>query len=263
MKIDIGPAKAKIWVKRSAQWVPTVTTGPGQIKYLALTNIVHTEVILHKGIQLGWCMAEKMMPRSRGYVSVGSRRYNDWQTLVLEATTDREEEGPEEYTKPLVDHPAYTTPKRILTRLTKNVSAGSVRSADLLGGYGTTTKNASAGPGRSTDSVGGVYPAGGFSSSKVVKDGVCKENVNHVTQEVERPQSTKVSLVIRVITRGQKTDQDDDDGITSNSKTEEIPSDDDMPTETMQDQAVLEEVEDHVIINVVEDHVDTEESKIT
>ena len=45
-------------------------------------------------------MSADMVPRTPGYVSVGSRRYNEWQTLAFEATTDREEVPPEEYTGP-------------------------------------------------------------------------------------------------------------------------------------------------------------------
>lgn len=93
MSVGVGPPKTKIWVKRSVQWVPTVTTGPGHIKYLTLANLGDKEVILHMGIQMGWWMVDNMIPRSQAYVSVEFRHYNEWQTLALEATTDQEE-GP-------------------------------------------------------------------------------------------------------------------------------------------------------------------------
>ena len=48
-------------------------------------------------------MTENMIPRSLGYVSVGSIRYNEWQTLVYEATVERETEENETYAGPLVD----------------------------------------------------------------------------------------------------------------------------------------------------------------
>ena len=108
--------KAKIWLRRDKYWVPTVTVGPGQRKYIQLTNIVDRKVIVHPGSPLGWWMAADMIPRSPGYVSVGSRRYNEWQTLAYEATTDREEEQPVEVTGPLVDHPPYDIPVRISAR---------------------------------------------------------------------------------------------------------------------------------------------------
>ena len=62
-----------------------------------------------------WMVAD-MTPRLQGYVSVVSRRYNEWQTLAFEATTDREEASPKEYEGPLVDQRSYPTPRKILKR---------------------------------------------------------------------------------------------------------------------------------------------------
>ena len=60
---------------------------------------------------------------------VGSRRYNEWQTLAFEATKDREEEEPpQEFTRPLVDRPSYHTPNTILVRLWK-AAEGKAREA--------------------------------------------------------------------------------------------------------------------------------------
>uniref|UniRef100_A0AAV1VN16 Uncharacterized protein n=1 Tax=Peronospora matthiolae TaxID=2874970 RepID=A0AAV1VN16_9STRA len=61
-----------------------------------------------------------MVYRYPGYVSFGSRRYNECQTLAFEATTEREEEVPTAYAVPLVDHPTYPTPKKVLSRPTGN-----------------------------------------------------------------------------------------------------------------------------------------------
>ena len=76
VRIDSGAPKAKLWVRRDERCIPTVTTGPGRIKYVQLTNLVDREVILNCDTPLGWWMAEDMIPRSPGYVSIGSRRYN-------------------------------------------------------------------------------------------------------------------------------------------------------------------------------------------
>ena len=65
-------------------------------------------------------MAADMVPRYPGYVSVGSRRYNEWQNLAFEATTGREEEMPPAYAGPLVDNPPYLMPKKVLSRHTGN-----------------------------------------------------------------------------------------------------------------------------------------------
>ena len=77
-------------------------------------------VTLDRGPTLGWIMAADMVPRYPGYVSVGSRRYNEWQTLAFEDTTEREEEVPSAYAGPLVDHPTYPTPTKVLKRPTGN-----------------------------------------------------------------------------------------------------------------------------------------------
>ena len=61
-------------------------------------------------------MVADLIPRSQGYVSVGSRPYNEWQTLAFEATTDREEVSPEAYEGPLVDQISYPTQRKILKR---------------------------------------------------------------------------------------------------------------------------------------------------
>ena len=66
-------------------------------------------------------MAADMVPRyPPRLVSGGSRRYNEWQTLVFEATTEREEEVPPAYAGPLVDHPTYPTLKKVLSRPSGN-----------------------------------------------------------------------------------------------------------------------------------------------
>ena len=61
-------------------------------------------------------MVADMMPRSQVYVSVGSRRYNEWQTFALEASTDREEISPEAYEGPVVDQQSYSTPRKNLKK---------------------------------------------------------------------------------------------------------------------------------------------------
>ena len=90
-------------MRRDSIWLPTVFTGIGRIKYLHLTNHSDKVVNLDRGPALCWTMAADMVPRYAGYVSVESRRYNEWQTLAFEATTSKEEEVPPEYAGPLVD----------------------------------------------------------------------------------------------------------------------------------------------------------------
>ena len=107
-------------MRRDPTWAPTVTTGIGRIKFLQLTNLSDKVVTLDRRPTLGWTMAADMVPRYPGYVSVGSRRYNEWQNLAFEATTEREEEMPPAYAGPLVDNPPYLMPKKVLSRHTGN-----------------------------------------------------------------------------------------------------------------------------------------------
>ncbi|POM79410.1 Hypothetical protein PHPALM_2929 [Phytophthora palmivora] len=54
-----------------------------------------------------------------GFVSVGSRRYMEWQNLALEATVEGGSEHDEilmEFTEPMVDRPSYPAPRAILKR---------------------------------------------------------------------------------------------------------------------------------------------------
>ena len=66
VRIGVGLTKAKLWVRRDVAWVPTVTSGPGQIKYLQLTNLSDREIILNHGASLALWITSDMIPRSPG-----------------------------------------------------------------------------------------------------------------------------------------------------------------------------------------------------
>ena len=78
VRIGIAPPRAKLWVRRDVEWVPTVINGSGRINNLQLTNLFYREVILRWGTPLGLWTVAATIPRSQGYVSVGSRRYTEW-----------------------------------------------------------------------------------------------------------------------------------------------------------------------------------------
>ena len=78
VRIGQGASKAKIWVRRDPKWIPTVINGLDHVRYLRLTNLADRDVILNHGSPLSRWMCEDMVPRSPGYVSVGSCRYNEW-----------------------------------------------------------------------------------------------------------------------------------------------------------------------------------------
>ena len=70
-------------------------------------------------IKLDIWLAKDRIPQAQGFVSVGSRRYAEWQNLAYQATTDEEDPEPsreEEYQGPMVEKPQYKTPEKVLLR---------------------------------------------------------------------------------------------------------------------------------------------------
>ena len=58
-----------------------------------MTNIGDHEIILPTYTVLGVWVEGDMIPRTQGFVTVGSGNYKEWQTLAYEATTDRVNES--------------------------------------------------------------------------------------------------------------------------------------------------------------------------
>ena len=81
-----------------------------------MTNIGDREIKLPNHAILGLWVEGDMIPRPQGFVTVGSGKYKEWQTLAYEATTDRVNKLSEEQIGPLVDRPTYATPKCIMQR---------------------------------------------------------------------------------------------------------------------------------------------------
>ncbi|POM77020.1 Reverse transcriptase, partial [Phytophthora palmivora] len=69
-----------------------------------------------------WLSGDRI-PRIPEYVSVGSRRYAEWQNLAYQATTDAISEAGtnEQITEPMVERPEYVTPTAILPRPVKAI----------------------------------------------------------------------------------------------------------------------------------------------
>ncbi|GMF41603.1 unnamed protein product [Phytophthora fragariaefolia] len=65
-----------------------IRSGLGRTRYLRLTNVSEAKVILQRDVKLGIWLAPDAVPRLQGFVSVGSRRYSEWQNLAFEATID-------------------------------------------------------------------------------------------------------------------------------------------------------------------------------
>ncbi|OWY93908.1 hypothetical protein PHMEG_00036521 [Phytophthora megakarya] len=90
----------------------------GSSFYILITNIEDEVLTLHQNQRIGIWLAGDHVPRIPGFISIGSRRYLEWQNLALEATTDiRSEEMEVKFPLvPAVERPEYETPRAILQR---------------------------------------------------------------------------------------------------------------------------------------------------
>ncbi|KAE9263674.1 hypothetical protein PR003_g33073, partial [Phytophthora rubi] len=102
---------------RGDRWVPSLISGPGRTKYVEITNISDRKLILQRDERIGLWLAVDRVPRLPGYVSVGSRRYAEWQNLAFQATSELQSDtGGEAPLRPAVERPSYLTPRAILKR---------------------------------------------------------------------------------------------------------------------------------------------------
>ncbi|POM69475.1 Hypothetical protein PHPALM_14235 [Phytophthora palmivora] len=109
----------KFWVTRGDRWVPTVANGLRKRRYPQITNVSDKAIILQEDVRVGIWLSGDHIPRMPGFVSVGSRRYMEWQNLALEATVEGGSEHNEillESTEPMVDRPSYPAPRAIPKR---------------------------------------------------------------------------------------------------------------------------------------------------
>ncbi|KAG6590990.1 Eukaryotic/viral aspartic protease, active site [Phytophthora cinnamomi] len=109
----------KLWVTRGDLWVPTVTKGPGKTQYLQITNVGEKKLVLCRDERIGMWLAGDRIPRLQGFVTVGSRRYLEWQNLALQATTEAgpaKADPPRTPPPPMVERPKYPVPRAILRR---------------------------------------------------------------------------------------------------------------------------------------------------
>ncbi|POM64397.1 LOW QUALITY PROTEIN: Reverse transcriptase [Phytophthora palmivora] len=109
----------KFWVTRGDRLVTTVAKDLGKRRYLQITNVSDKAIILQENVRVGIWLAGDHVPRMPGFVSVGSRRYMEWQNLALEATVEGGSEQNEILmgsTEPMVDRPSYPAPRAILKR---------------------------------------------------------------------------------------------------------------------------------------------------
>ncbi|POM58039.1 LOW QUALITY PROTEIN: Reverse transcriptase [Phytophthora palmivora] len=106
--------RQKLWITRGERWVPTYVKGLGRRKYLRVTNLSDKPLTLFDDTWLGIWLNGDHVPHQPGSVLFGTRRYNEWQNLAYEASTDKPEK--EEYvdlpTRPMVSSQHTTLQRR-------------------------------------------------------------------------------------------------------------------------------------------------------
>jgi hypothetical protein len=112
-------ARRKLWVTRGERWVSSVIAGLGRTRYLKVTNVSARRLVLRDDTLVGMWLEGDQVPRIPGFVSVGSRRYAEWQNLALQATTEESSDAESADLVPpgpIVERPQYETPTKILSR---------------------------------------------------------------------------------------------------------------------------------------------------
>ncbi|CAI5711485.1 unnamed protein product [Peronospora effusa] len=65
----------KLWVTRGERWVTTMIQGIGRRPILKITNVSPRPLTLHEDTKIVMWLTREQVPRTPGFVSVGSRRY--------------------------------------------------------------------------------------------------------------------------------------------------------------------------------------------
>ncbi|OWZ12184.1 hypothetical protein PHMEG_00014693 [Phytophthora megakarya] len=112
-----GKTRIKVILAGSLVYFFDIRVGDltGQQAILGMDFMV---LILHQDQRIGIWLDGDHVPRIPGFISIGSRRYMEWQNLVLEATTDTRSEEMEVKIPlaPAVERSEYKTPRVILQR---------------------------------------------------------------------------------------------------------------------------------------------------
>ncbi|OWY92873.1 hypothetical protein PHMEG_00037938 [Phytophthora megakarya] len=123
LRIPVGRSEetaARIKLSATEKLRTMGTEGPGRIRYLVISNIGEELLRLNHRVDVDMILDQDKVPRSPGFVSVGSRRYREWQNLALESTVDTRSDPPElmeDFAELAVPRPSYSTPRSILRRL--------------------------------------------------------------------------------------------------------------------------------------------------
>ncbi|KAJ0411926.1 hypothetical protein ATCC90586_009883 [Pythium insidiosum] len=114
-----------LWVARGDNWVTTAVLGDNNLPTACkVTNVSRYPTAVPTQTIVGLWLAPLAAPQRPRFVSLGSKRYAEWKTLVYEAEPEpeleaRRQAAAEAYLAsqpPVVSRPAYPQPKAILKR---------------------------------------------------------------------------------------------------------------------------------------------------
>ncbi|OWY90578.1 Eukaryotic/viral aspartic protease, partial [Phytophthora megakarya] len=118
--VSLRPEKnaPRLWVTRGTAWVTSVIRAPvGRHMCLRVTNITEKSVVLDAHTIVGWWTPVDSIPRAFGFVRPGSRKYDEWQNLAYEITSDvSDKEIFQESREPMTERRVYARPQKVMHR---------------------------------------------------------------------------------------------------------------------------------------------------
>ncbi|POM62439.1 hypothetical protein PHPALM_28411 [Phytophthora palmivora] len=119
--------RQKLWITRGERL--------GRRRYFRTTNWSDQPLTLFDDTWIGIWLSGDHIPRHAGFVSIGSRRYDEWQSLAYKDRTDQPEDaGVDDVTSgPSVERPQYDHPTRILTRQANHPKVATIQATKSKG----------------------------------------------------------------------------------------------------------------------------------
>ncbi|OWY93101.1 hypothetical protein PHMEG_00037626, partial [Phytophthora megakarya] len=118
--VSLRPEKnaPRLWVTRGTAWVTSVIRAPvGRRMCLRVTNITEKSVVLDAHTTVGRWTPVDSIPRAFGFVRPGSRKYDEWQNLAYETTSDvSDKEIFQESREPMTERRVYARPQMVMHR---------------------------------------------------------------------------------------------------------------------------------------------------
>ena len=85
-----APSRKRLWVGRDERWITTaVRNTRGDPVSVKVTNVSDSTATISAQTVVGLWLLAGAAPRQLGFVSIGSRRYREWQGLLYKSEPER------------------------------------------------------------------------------------------------------------------------------------------------------------------------------